>query len=149
MSSEMDELEDMVIAVARNIYSDTVIDHAMNPRNVGEISDADGFARIKGPCGDTMQIWIEVNNNIITNITFITDGCGTSAASGSMITVMAKGKNIGQVQKFTRHDVLSALDGLPEENEHCALLAANTIKAAIRDYTVIKREPWRKGYRKY
>jgi len=149
MSSEMDELEDMVMADARNVYSDTVIDHAMNPRNVGEIHDADGFAKITGPCGDTMQIWVEVGNDVITNATFLTDGCGTSAASGSMITEMAKGKSVSHVQRVTQKDVLSALDGLPEDSEHCALLAANTIKAAIKDYKAVKREPWRKDYRTY
>ena len=140
MSSEMDELEDMVMADARNTYSDTVIDHAMNPRNVGQIRDADGFAKITGPCGDTMQIWVEVENNVITNATFLTDGCGTSAASGSMITEMSKGKSISHVQKVTQKDVLSALGGLPEDSTHCALLAANTIKAAIKAYKAIKQE---------
>ena len=148
MSSEMNELEEMVMADARKIYSDTVIDHAMNPRNVGEIDAADGFAKITGPCGDTMQIWIQVKNDKIINATFLTDGCGTSAASGSMVTEMAKGKSITQVQTITQDDVLSALNGLPEDSKHCALLASNTIKAAVSDYIISKREPWKKNYRK-
>ena len=148
MSSEMDELEEMVMADARKIYSDTVIDHAMNPRNVGEIDAADEFAKITGPCGDTMQIWIQVKNDKIINATFLTDGCGTSAASGSMVTEMAKGKSITQVQTITQDDVLSALNGLPEDSKHCALLASNTIKAAVSDYIISKREPWKKNYRK-
>ena len=148
MSSEMDELEEMVMADMRTTYSETVIDHGMNPRNVGEIDDADGYAKITGPCGDTMQIWIRVKDNMITDATFLTDGCGTSAASGSMVTEMAKGKSIGKVQAITQQDVLDALDGLPEESEHCALLAANTIKAAIAEYLLMKRDPWKKDYRK-
>jgi nitrogen fixation NifU-like protein len=149
MSSEMDELQELVMADARNIYSDTVIDHAMNPRNLGDIQDADGFARVTGPCGDTMEIWLKVKNDNIDQASFFTDGCGTSIASGSMVTEMAKGKNITEAQKITQRDVLEALNGLPEESEHCALLAANTLKAAIRDYMAMKREPWKKAYRKH
>ena len=149
MSSEMDELQKLVMVDARKVYSDTVIDHAMNPRNVGVMQDADGFARVTGPCGDTMEIWLRVNNNAIAAATFMTDGCGTSIASGSMVTEMAKGKSISEAQKTTRRNVLDALGGLPQESEHCALLATNTLKAAIRDYMAMKREPWRRVYRKY
>jgi len=149
MSSELDELQELVMADARKVYSDIVIDHAMNPRNVGDMQDADGFAKVTGPCGDTMEIWIRVNNNAIARATFMTDGCGTSIASGSMVTEMAKGKSISEAGKITRRDVLDALGRLPEESEHCALLAANTLKAALRDYMAMKREPWRRAYRKY
>jgi len=149
MSSEMDELQKLVMADIRKIYSDTVIDHAMNPRNLGDIQDADGFARVTGPCGDTMEIWLKVKNDTVGQATFLTDGCGPSIASGSMVTEMAKGKSITEAQKITQHDVLDAFGGLPEESEHCALLAANTLKAAIRDYMAMKREPWKKAYRKY
>ena len=149
MSSELDELQELVMADARKVYYDIVIDHAMNPRNVGDMQDADGFAKVTGPCGDTMEIWIRVNNNAIARATFMTDGCGTSIASGSMVTEMAKGKSISEAGKITRRDVLDALGRLPEESEHCALLAANTLKAALRDYMAMKREPWRRAYRKY
>jgi nitrogen fixation NifU-like protein len=149
VSSEFDELQKLVMADARKIYSDTVIDHAMNPRNLGDMPDADGFARVTGPCGDTMEIWLRVKNDNIYQTAFLTDGCGTSIASGSMITEMARGKGVNEAQKFTQRDVLDALGGLPEESEHCALLAANTLKAAIRDYMAMKREPWKKAYRNY
>jgi len=148
MSSELDELQEMVMADARKVYSDTVIDHAMNPRNVGDIPDADGFARVTGPCGDTMEIWLKVKNGNIGKATFFTDGCGPSIASGSMVTETIKGKSITNVQKITQRDVLDTLGGLPEESEHCALLAVNTLKAAIRDYMAMKREPWKKAYRR-
>jgi nitrogen fixation NifU-like protein len=147
--TEFDELQELVLADARNVYSDTVLDHAMNPRNLGEIQDADGFARVTGPCGDTMEIWLKVKNDRIDRASFFTDGCGTSIASGSMVTEMVKGKSITEARKITRCDVLDALGGLPEESEHCALLAANTLKAAVRDCMAMKREPWRKAYRKY
>ncbi len=136
------------MADARKIYSDTVIDHAMNPRNLGEIREADGFARVTGSCGDTMEIWLKVKNDTVGQATFLPDGCGPSIASGSMITEMAKGKSIGETLKISRQDVLTALGGLPEESEHCALLAANTLKAAVRDYMAMKREPWKKAYRR-
>ena len=149
MSTEFDGLQELILEDARNIYSEIVIDHAMNPRNVGVMQDADGFARVVGPCGDTMEIWLKVDNDAIAGATFMTNGCGTSIASGSMVTEMVKGKGISAAQKTTERDVLDALGGLPDESEHCALLAANTLKAAIRDYIGMKREPWKRAYRKY
>jgi nitrogen fixation NifU-like protein len=149
MSSELDDLQALVMADARKIYSETVIDHAMNPRNLGDIQSADGFARVTGPCGDTMEVWLKVKNNTITDINFMTDGCGTSIASGSMMTEMAKGKSIGEANKISQRDILNALGGLPKESEHCALLSANTLKTAIGDYIALKKEPWKKAYRKY
>jgi nitrogen fixation NifU-like protein len=147
MSAEFDELQELISADARSVYSDTVIDHAMNPRNVGTMQYADGFASVTGPCGDTMEIWLKVKNDIVVGVTFMTDGCGTTIASGSMITDMAKGKSVVDAQRIGRQDVLDTLGGLPQESEHCALLAANTLKAAIRDYFAMKREPWKKAYR--
>ena len=149
MSSELDALQALVMADARKIYSETVIANAVNPRNMGAMQYADGFARVTGSCGDTMEVWLKVNNNTITDINFTTDGCGTSIASGSMVTELAKGKNIGEAVKINKQDVLNALGGLPEESRHCALLAANTLKAAIMDYLAIQKQPWKKAYRKY
>ena len=149
MSTEFEELQELILADARNIYSETVIDHAMNPRNVGVMQDAEGFARVTGPCGDTMEIWLKVDNDAIAGATFMTDGCGTSIASGSMVTEMTKGKSISEAQETTQRDVLDALGGLPDESKHCAVLATNTLKAAIRDCIAMKREPWKRAYRKY
>ena len=148
MSSDFDELQEMVNADARQIYSETVIDHAMNPRNVGSMVNADGFGRFRGPCGDTMEIWIKVRDEKITNATFYTDGCGTSIAAGSMATELAKGRVVQRALRITDKEVLEALGGLPEDSEHCALLAATTLKYAINDYRANQREPWRKAYRK-
>jgi nitrogen fixation NifU-like protein len=149
VSTSFDELQELILADARNIYSETVIEHAMNPRNVGNLGNADGFARVTGPCGDTMEIWLKVNGDNIMNASFMTDGCGPSIASGSMATEMAKGKSVSEAIKIGQQDVLDALGGLPDESKHCALLAANTLKAAVRDYIAMKREPWKKAYRKY
>jgi nitrogen fixation NifU-like protein len=140
MSSEPD---------ARQIYSETVIDYAVNPRNLGIMQDFDGFARVTGPCGDTMEVWLKLNSDTITDIAFMTDGCGTSIASGSMMTELAKGRSITVAIRICQQDILEALEGLPEESQHCALLAANTLKAAIRDCIAMQKEPWKKAYRKY
>jgi len=144
-----EQLEELVKAEMRKVYSETTIDHAMNPRNFGELENADGFGKITGPCGDTMEIWLRVKNGTITEATFLTDGCGTSISSGSMVTELVKGKSISDAQKISPQDVLNALGGLPEESKHCALLAANTLKAATRDYLAMEKEPWKRGYRKH
>ena len=149
MTSGWEQFEELIKEQMRKIYSETVIDHAMNPRNLGDMEDADGFARVTGPCGDTMEIWLRAKNGDLTDATFLTDGCGTSVASGSMVTEMAKGKNVTEAQKISQQDVLTALDGLPEESQHCALLAANTLKEAIRNYREMKKETWKQAYRKH
>jgi len=149
MTSAWEQFETLIREEMRKTYSEITIDHAMNPRNVGDMADADGFAKVTGPCGDSMEIRLKVNNDTIVGATFMTDGCGTTIASGSIVTEMAKEKNIIEARKISSQDVLNALGGLPEESQHCALLAANTLKAAIRDYLAMKKEPWKRAYRKY
>lgn len=148
MGPDFKELEEMVAADARRIYSETVLDHAQRPRNLGEIPGADGYGTVTGPCGDTMEIFLRINGDRIMNAGFWTDGCGPSVASGSMVTELAKGKSIAEARGITPEVVLESLGGLPEENEHCALLAANTLREAIRDYMTLKKEPWKKAYRR-
>jgi nitrogen fixation NifU-like protein len=123
-----DDFEELIKSRMREIYSDTAIEHGMNPRNIGEIEDADGFARMTGPCGDTMSIWLEIDDGKIMDARFLTDGCGTSRASGSIATEMARGRTLAEAQRISQQDVLDGLGGLPEESEHCALLASNTLK---------------------
>ena len=153
MANELDrlqeELQEMVLADAREIYSETVVDHAMNPRNAGEMPDADGYGSALGVCGDDMEIWLRVRNCNIAEARFWTSGCSTTIASGSMVTEMARGKAVAQAQKISQQDVLTALDGLPEESEHCAELAANSLKEAIKDCLRRERDPWKKAYRGY
>lgn len=148
MVSAWDKYEELVKEEMRKVYSETVIDYAINPRNVGNLEATDGYASITGPCGDTMNIWLKVINNNIVNATFTTDGCGTTIAAESMITELAKGKSVNQALRTSQEDVLSALDGLPDDSKHCALLAANTLKAAIKDYITFKNEPWKRAYKK-
>ena len=152
MASEFDnsfeELEKSVMEDMRRVYSEKVIGHFLNPRNLGQIQAPDGFGKVTGPCGDTMEIYLRVNGDKVINATFWTDGCGPSVASGSMVTELIKGKSIFEVQKTTKDDILSALGGLPEESLHCALLAANTLKEAVRNYLAFKKEPWKRAYKR-
>ncbi len=147
MTSAFGPLEELIRESMKGVYTETTIDRVVNPRNVGNMQDADGFAEVTGPCGDTMEIRLKVKSGIITNATFLTDGCGTTIATGSMVTEMAKGKSIPEAMKISKEHILNALGGLPEESIHCALLAANTLKEAIKDYLNLKKEPWKRAYR--
>ena len=142
------ELEQSVMEDMKEIYSENAIDHFLNPRNLGEIATPDGFGRVTGPCGDTMEIYLKVRDGKVINASFWTDGCGPSIASGSMVTELAKKKSLIEARKITQDDVLDALGGLPEDSLHCALLAANTLKEAIKDYLAFKNEPWKRAYRR-
>lgn len=134
MNSQFDDFQEQILDDARKIYSETTIDHFMNPRNFGKLEDPNGFAKVTGPCGDSMSIWIKVVDKIISEISFNTDGCGTSIASASMTTVLAKGKTVEDVLKIGQWDVVKALGGLPKESEHCGLLAASTLREAIENF---------------
>ena len=148
MTSAWDQFQEQIKTNMKEMYSETIVEHNLNLRNLGSFSDADGYAQITGPCGDTMEMWLKVDGNTIVKAGFTTDGCGTTIASGSMVTEMAKGKSLTEAQRIGQKDVLDALDGLPEESEHCALLASDTLKAAIRDFMAMQKEPWKKAYRK-
>ena len=134
MASSWEMFEELIKAKMRTVYSETVVELGMNPKNLGEVDDANGFARITGPCGDTMSIWLKIDGDIILDAGFTTDGCTTSLASASMATVIAKGSRLEEAENISQQGLLDALGGLPEGSEHCALLAANTLKAAIEDY---------------
>ena len=109
-------------------------EHAEHPRNYGMIEDADGHSRIKGPCGDTMEFWISVEESRLKRVSFITDGCGSSLACGSMATTLAEGRSIDDVLNLDQKDILEALGGLPPEFEHCALLAQKTLHETCNKY---------------
>jgi nitrogen fixation NifU-like protein len=116
-------------------YTEKVIQTFMNPKNVGKIDDADGMGKVGNPqCGDIMQIFIKVKDNIITDIKFLTLGCAAAIATSSITTEMVKGKTIDEALKITNKDVMSALGGLPPEKLHCSILAEQGIRAAIEDY---------------
>ncbi|MBL7074197.1 Fe-S cluster assembly scaffold protein NifU [candidate division KSB1 bacterium] len=116
-------------------YSETVMDHFMNPRNVGEIKDADGVGTIGNPaCGDIMQMFIKVENDVIVDAKFKTFGCGAAIASSSMATELIKGKSINEVLKVTNKAVTKALGGLPKVKRHCSVLAEQALQSALNDY---------------
>ena len=116
-------------------YSEKVMDHFMNPRNVGVMPDADGVGEVgNAKCGDIMKIFIKVKDNIITDISFQTFGCGAAVATSSMATEMVKGKTIEEAMQVTNKAVMEALDGLPPVKVHCSLLAEEAIHAALWDY---------------
>ena len=148
MSSAYDKWVEAVRQEMRKVFSETTVDHAMNPRNLGRLEDASSKGKISGPCGDTMEIWLKVKDGIITESGFLTDGCGTTLASGSMVTELVKGKRIPAAHKLTQEAVLHALGGLPDEHVHCTLLAVNTLKEAIKNYYAVRKEPWKKLYSK-
>lgn len=148
MASEIDKIAAELEKEAWEGYKETAIDHAQNPRNVGSIQNADGFGMVMGPCGDTMEIWLRVRENVIKEATFWTDGCGSTIAAGSMIAEQAKGKTIQEAMKISQKNVLDALGGLPEESWHCALLAASTLKEAVKDYLLYRNEPWKRVYQR-
>lgn len=129
-------------------YTDVFVDHARNPRNVGSIQGADGFASMTSDCGDTMGIWLKVSGRVIENVTFWTDGCFSAIATGSMVTELAKGRGVLDALAINQQAVLDALGGMPEDSAHCALLAADTLCEAIRDYLANEREPWKRAYRR-
>lgn len=117
------------------MYSEKVMDHFNNPRNVGELKTPSGIGQVGNPvCGDIMKIFIEVKDNIITDISFKTFGCGAAIATSSMATELVKGKTIEEALELTNKKVAEALDGLPPAKMHCSNLAADALHEAIKDY---------------
>lgn len=116
-------------------YSKKVLDHFMNPRNVGALESPDGYGKVGNPvCGDLMEMFIKVKEEKIDEITFRTFGCTAAIATSSMTTEMAKGKTLDEAQKITRKDVADTLGGLPPQKMHCSNLAADALHLAIEDY---------------
>lgn len=126
------------------LYSDKVMDHFRNPRNVGEINDANGIGEVgNAKCGDIMKIYLKVEEDIVKDAKFMTFGCGSAIASSSMATELIKGKSLEDAWELTNKAVAEALDGLPAVKMHCSVLAEEAIHKAINDYRVSKGlEPW-------
>mgnify|MGYP000023075316 CR=1 FL=1 len=117
------------------LYTDTVMDHFMHPRNVGEIADADGVGQVgNAKCGDIMKMYLKIKDGVIEDVNFETFGCGSAIASSSMATEMIKGKTIDEALAVTNRQVVEALGGLPAHKLHCSVLAEESIKSAIKNY---------------
>jgi nitrogen fixation NifU-like protein len=116
-------------------YSEKVMDHFTNPRNVGEITDASGIGTVGNPvCGDVMKMYLKIENNIIVDVKFKTFGCGAAVATSSMVTEMVKGKSIADALAITNKAVAEALGGLPPVKMHCSVLAEEALRSALKDY---------------
>jgi len=116
-------------------YSEKVMEHFSNPRNVGELENADGIGKVGNPvCGDIMNMYIKVEDNVITDVKFKTFGCGAAIATSSMATELIKGKTIEEALELTNKAVVEALDGLPKVKLHCSVLAEEAVRNAIDDY---------------
>ncbi|MBN1389837.1 MAG: iron-sulfur cluster assembly scaffold protein [Candidatus Thermoplasmatota archaeon] len=135
----VDDIEKRIRKDEERRFSEIVIREARNPQNMGRIEDPDRQAMIMGPCGDTMEFSLRTRDGRIEDIRFMTDGCGSSIACGSIATRMVLGKSLEYASDITARDILDELGGLPEENRHCAKLAADTLSKAIRNLTV--KEP--------
>lgn len=121
--------------MAEQPYSDKVMDHFLNPRNVGEIPDANGIGNVGNPiCGDVMRMYLKIEKNIITDAKFKTFGCGAAISTSSMVTEMVKGKTVDEALKITNRAVAEALGGLPVIKMHCSVLAEEALRSALKDY---------------
>ncbi len=139
--SEKNEFDDLIQEIEgkiqkdeSEIYTERTREEAYNPKNVGELKEPSAVGRIRGPCGDTVQIHLRVEGDTISDTKFMTDGCGPSIACGSVVTELVKAKTVEEAEKITAEDILAVLGDLPEDNLHCPVLAINTLKAALEDY---------------
>lgn len=149
METELDNTGKRALDEMRRIYTDTVVDHALHPRNFGSLTDADGFASVTSAGGDTIRMWLRVKDDRIVGAFFRADACAATIASLSMVTELVRGKTVTEALMVNQQDVLEALGGLPEGNIHCALQAVGILREALKDYHAMKKEPWKKTYRQY
>jgi nitrogen fixation NifU-like protein len=147
MSDPLESIQKRVFGELRDVYSETTVEHVLRPRNAGSLPNPDGFASLHSACGEGMEIWLKVRDNRIEDVSFWTDGCAATIACGSMASELAKGKTVPQALTVSARQIADALDNLPEGNFHCAQLASDTLKAAVRDCLALQKEPWKKAYR--
>lgn len=141
----MEETERQVLAR----YGPTVLDHWKNPRNLGLLEKPDGYARLQGTCGDTMEMSVRLDGDLVVACGFQTDGCGTTQVCGSAATWLATNRTfVEALGAVSARGILELLGGLPEADVHCAELAAETLRRALADHLANRNSPWKKGYRK-
>jgi nitrogen fixation NifU-like protein len=140
MSSELDDfvqdLQNRIYDETKEAYGDVAFERWLNPLYMGSIDNPDGYGRVTGSCGDTMQIFLKFENDKIKEASFQTDGCGSSAVCGSFAAEMAIGKNPDEIIEITGEAILEKLGGLPKEEEHCAFLSAETLQEALHEYMI-------------
>ncbi len=142
------EMLDLLMEKITGGLSEKVIDYGTYPRNNSILEKPDGYAKITGPCGDTMEMFLQIKNDKIEDIKYTTTGCMTSHAAGTAATIMAKGKALRECLKINQSSILQHLGGLPEDSQHCALLAANTFHKALRNYAISSKQKNVFSYRK-
>ena len=151
MFSDFDEMvnqmQEKIMDDMRKVYSEEVIELFLHPKNIGEIKEAEGYGKFTGPCGDTMEIYLKIKDDRISDAKFMTDGCGTTLVCGSTVTSLSKGKTIPEAMHITSKDILNRLGGLPQSDVHCSVLAANTLKKAIKNYFAEGKDSWKKLYK--
>ena len=130
----VEELQQQVVEQARAVYSDKVIEEALHPNNLWRMAEPDAQATVQGWCDDTMEIYLRLDGEIIEDAAFMMDGCGPSIACGSKLTSMVQGMPLEKASSITPEDLLAALDGLPEDSQHCAQLAVNTLQRVISNW---------------
>jgi nitrogen fixation NifU-like protein len=143
------KLQEQIMEQAKQEYTETVIELWQNPKNFHKIEHPDGYGKVTGSCGDTMEMFIQLKGGRISRCSFLTDGCGATIACGSMATEIAAGKSFTEALGIVKGDeILKRLGGLPEGNVHCAFLAAETLRRALADCLYQQRTGWKKHYRK-
>jgi nitrogen fixation NifU-like protein len=130
----VEEIQRQIIEDEQATYSQKVIEEYYNPKNLGRMSDPDTVGIVHGWCGDTMEIYLKMNGSRVEEAMFMTDGCGPTVACGSKLTTMVHGMSLGEARQIEPADLVTALDGLPEESLHCAELAVKTLRGAISHY---------------
>ena len=146
MDKSPDKIDEFILGNPRADYPAEYLDHALHPRNAGSREGANGFAALPAHDGSMMEMWLRVDNDVIADASFWTEGCGSTIACGSMTTEMAKGKTPGQAFEIKPEEIDAALGGLPGDGCTCAKLAVDTLKAALRDYLAYEKEPWKRKY---
>ncbi|MFH0823378.1 MAG: iron-sulfur cluster assembly scaffold protein [Pseudomonadota bacterium] len=136
---EFDEIEDQILADARRLYSETVLDHFKHPRNLDVMNSPDAYIQMSGMCGETIGIFVGLDGDVIDRISFVTDGCGPTVACGSAVTCLAEGRTTAEAGCLNSQDVVAYLGGLPNENVACAELAVNVLRGALAEAGKQKR----------
>jgi nitrogen fixation NifU-like protein len=142
------EIQEEIIRRARRQYSEATVDHWLHPRNFGRLENPDGHAVQRGTCGEIMEIFVRLKAGRVAEARFMTDGCITAMASGSMAVELATNRSAGKARAISPDDILEGLGGLPGESRHCAALAASTLREAVDQAAAVEREPWKKTYRR-
>jgi nitrogen fixation NifU-like protein len=136
MDDFVDKLQEQIFEETREVYGDEVFNRWQNPKLMGRMTNASCVGRLTGTCGDSMEIYLRIENDHIEEARFFTDGCGSSVASGSVVAELATGKDLDEAAQIGGDSVLMALGGLPEDEKHCAFLAAETLMAAIHQWII-------------